>query len=505
MKNILQNLQIIPVSDWFWTAASLIFIIGLLSFIELATKKWSWDRTISRKAVHLIVGLSICSAPWIFVSKVPLIILSSLFIILNYWAIKTRHLTGIHLNDQSYGTVFYPISILLLDILLWPAYKILFVLAALIMVVADAMAALVGNNFASRFYVFYEERKSIPGSVTMFVTSVILLFSGTQLLIVNNLVQNLLLAMLVGIVVTAAELISRRGSDNLSVPLIAALFLYGFLGPASTATAASGLHTQLTVGIILAGLVALVSYRLRFLKLNGAVVTFLLGCIIFGFGGIKYTVPILAFFILSSVLSKAGRNRKTEMESSFEKSGVRDMYQVLANGGIAGILMILIFILQRDDLYPVYLVAVAAATADTWATEIGVFSRSRPRLVTNFEQVAPGYSGAVSILGSLAAVCGSAVILLAGLYFLKDSGQGQVRIIWSVIGCGVLGSFIDSYIGATIQAQYQCQLCHKRTEKRIHCQQEARLISGKAWINNDWVNFMSIAAAAIISFILFNN
>ncbi len=500
MKNILQNVLSIPVSDWFWTAAALLFISGLLIFIELATKKWGWDRTISRKAVHLIVGLSICSAPWIFVSKIPLIILSSLFIVINYWAIRTRHLTGIHLNDQSYGTVYYPISILLLDILLWPAYKILFVLAALIMVVADAMAALVGNNFASKFYVFYEERKSIPGSITMFITSVILLFAGTQLLIVQNLGQNLLLAILVGIVVTAAELISRRGSDNLSVPLIAALFLYGFLGPA-----AEGMRLQLSLGIILAGMVAMVSYRFHFLKMNGAVVTFLLGSIIFGFGGIKYTIPILVFFILSSLLSRVGRRRKTEMESSFEKSGVRDMSQVLANGGIAGILMIFIFILQRDDWYPVYLVAVAAATADTWATEIGIFSRSRPRLITNFKQVAAGYSGAISILGSLAAVCGSTVILLAGLYFLRDFGQWQAAIIWSVIGCGVLGSFIDSYIGATVQAQYQCKLCHKSTEKRIHCQQQAHLVSGKAWLNNDWVNFLSIAAATIISFILLNN
>ena len=499
MKNILQNVLSIPVSDWFWTAAALLFIIGLLIFIELATKKWGWDRTISRKAVHLIVGLSICSAPWIFVSKVPLIILSSLFIAINYWAIRTRHLTGIHLNDQSYGTVYYPISILVLDVLLWPAYKILFVLAALIMVVADAMAALVGNNFASKFYVFYEERKSIPGSSTMFITSVILLFAGTQLLIVRNLGQNLLLAILVGIVVTAAELISRRGSDNLSVPLIAAIFLYGFLGPA-----AEVMRMQLSLGIILAGMVALVSYRLRFLKLNGAVVTFLLGSIIFGFGGIKYTVPILVFFILSSLLSKAGRVRKAEMESSFEKSGVRDMYQVLANGGVAGIMMILIFILQRDDWYPVYLVAVAAATADTWATEIGIFSWSKPRLITNFKQVAAGYSGAISILGSLAAVCGSAVILLAGLYFLRDSGQMQARIIWSVIGCAVLGSFIDSFIGATVQAQYQCKLCQKRTEKKMHCQQQAQLVSGKAWLNNDWVNFLSIAAATIINFILLN-
>lgn len=498
MKNIWHILLNVPASDWIWTGASLLFIIGLLVFFEIATKKWQWNRTVSRKAVHLLVGLSICATPLLFATNVPLIILSLLFISINYWAIRTRHLTGIHPNDQSYGTVYYPVAILILDILLWPAYQIIFVLATLIMVVADTMAALIGNNYASKFYVFYDERKSVPGSLTMLATSIVLLFSGLQCLMDNTLVENLILAILVGIVVTAAELISKKGSDNLSVPLIAALFLYGFLGPA----AAEVMRTQLVLGIVLAGLAAVSSYRLHFLKLNGAVVAFLLGSIIFGFGGVKYTAPILVFFILSSILSRAGRKRKKDLANSFEKSGVRDMYQVLANGGLAGILMILIFLCQRDDWYPNYLVAVAVATADTWATELGVFSRSRPRLITTFKKVDAGYSGAVSILGSLAAVAGSIIILLAGLYFLMQSGQAEARVFWIVVGCGVLGSFIDSIIGASIQAQYQCQICQKRTEKRIHCNLEARLIKGNLFINNDWVNFLSIGISTIIGFIL---
>ena len=497
MKNISNYLSKIPVADWFWTGAALVFIISLLLFFEIATRRWGWNRTGSRKAVHLIVGLLICTTPLIFSSKVPLIILSFLFITINLWAIKTRHLTGIHPNDQSYGTVFYPISILILDILFWPAHMMIFVLSTSIMVIADTMAALIGNNYASRFYIIYEEKKSIPGTITMYITSVILLLAGVQIFIANRLLDNVLLALLVGAIATAAELISKKGSDNFSVPLLVALFLYGFLGPAATV-----IHWQLIIGILLAALIAGLSYRWHFLKLNGAVITFLLGAVIFGFGGIKYTIPVLAFFIFSSLLSKAGKHKKMELESSFEKSGVRDLSQVLANGGMAGILVILIFIFQRNDWYPQYLAGLAVATADTWATELGVFSRSKPRMITTFEQVAAGVSGAISLLGSLAAVAGSCFILLSGLYFLRAAGQSSLDIIVIIIGSGVLGSFIDSFIGATIQAQYRCRICHKSTEKRIHCQQEAHLVRGNVFITNDLVNFISIMVGTMICFIM---
>jgi uncharacterized protein (TIGR00297 family) len=500
LKNIPQYLLHIPNSDWLWTGFALLFITGLLVFFEFATRKWGWNRTVSRKAVHLIVGLLICTTPLIFISNVPLIILSALFITVDWWAIRTRHLTGIHPDEKSYGTVFYPVSILILAILLWPAYKIIFVLATLVMVIADAMAALIGTNFGSKFYIIYEEQKSIPGSLTMYATSGILLFTGIQFFLSNRLLENILLAILVGMVATAAELVSKKGSDNLSVPLLVALFLYGFLGPASET-----IRVQLITGIVLAALVAGLSYRFRFLKLSGAVVTFLLGSIIFGFGGIKYTVPILVFFIFSSLLSKIGSRKKKEFESSFEKSGVRDMYQVLANGGVAGILVMLIFFLHGITWYPQYLVAVAVATADTWATELGVFSRSRPYLITNFKQVSVGSSGAISILGSLAAMAGSIIILLAGLYFLNKEGQLTLPIVCTVIGGGVLGCFIDSLVGATIQAQYQCRICQKNTEKKIHCHQATTLIKGNVLITNDWVNFLSIATGTLVNFVIIGN
>jgi uncharacterized protein (TIGR00297 family) len=62
-----------------------------------------------------------------------------------------------------------------------------------------------------------------------------------------------------------------------------------------------------------------------------------------------------------------------------------------------------------------FVAALAAANADTWATELGVLSRKEPRLLTTGQKVEKGTSGAVSGYGILAAVAGAAAIGLLAL------------------------------------------------------------------------------------------
>lgn len=55
---------------------------------------------------------------------------------------------------------------------------------------------------------------------------------------------------------------------------------------------------------------ALLAYQMRWLTQSGAVSTFAVGWIIYGLGGGRAIVPLLAFFLSSSLLSKLGRGRK---------------------------------------------------------------------------------------------------------------------------------------------------------------------------------------------------
>ena len=85
---------------------------------------------------------------------------------------------------------------------------------------------------------------------------------------------------------------------------------------------------------IIAFVIAVISFKIKFLTKSGSIATFLLAAVIFSFGGLKWSLPILSFFILSSILSKIRKKQNEKVETYFEKSGTRDHMQVIANGGI---------------------------------------------------------------------------------------------------------------------------------------------------------------------------
>ena len=257
------------------------------------------------------------------------------------------------------------------------------------------------------------------------------------------------------------------------------------------------MNMQILIAVILAVIIVIFSLRYKMLTKSGAVAAFLLAVLVFGFGGWAWAIPLLAFFFLSSFLSKTGKEKKQKFKNTFEKTGVRDWGQVAANGGLPGLFVFLYALTPNELYYQLYLVALAAVTADTWATEVGVLFSQKPRFITNFKTVEPGISGAVSLLGTLASLVGSFLISTIGFLFLKIDAYQFLLIIVS----GFLGSVIDSYIGATIQGQYQCTVCNNYTERKIHCGQPARLIKGYRFINNDLVNFAAALFSVAIYFL----
>ena len=144
------------------------------------------------------------------------------------------------------------------------------------------------------------------------------------------------------------------------------------------------------------------------------------------------------------------------------------------------------------DALPFAIASIAAATADTWATEIGVLSRRKPLLITSFEEVEPGRSGGITPLGLFATLLGGFFIFLTLYPFLGLSAFSP-----SIIGA-VVGSLIDSLLGATIQGSYLCRVCGRLTEKSKHCGKHCLLVSGFEWFNNDVVNLVSTLLAGAL-------
>ena len=249
---------------------------------------------------------------------------------------------------------------------------------------------------------------------------------------------------------------------------------------------------QVLFGIILAVLIAVVAWRIGALAGNGAWAAAILGSFIFGLGGLPWGTLLLTFFISSSALSKLFAQRKAQLAEKFDKGSRRDWGQVFANGGV-GIFLVLVQLLYPDKLWPwlAYAGAMATVNGDTWATELGVLSPILPRLITTGGVVERGTSGGVTLAGSAATLGGAALIGLAGWSFTPQlpwlATAGVVAL------SGFVGAFIDSLLGASVQAIYYDPVRLKETERQVVLEdgRPAEPVRGWDWMNNDMVNFLS--------------
>ncbi|MBW6472240.1 MAG: DUF92 domain-containing protein [Anaerolineaceae bacterium] len=254
--------------------------------------------------------------------------------------------------------------------------------------------------------------------------------------------------------------------------------------------------SQLLIGFILAVFIAFSSFKIGFLSRSGALAACLLGTIVFGLGGFAWAVVLMGFFISSSVLSKLFTRRKASLEEKFSKGSKRDAWQVWANGGVAGIFVVL-HALFPDSSWPwlAFCGTMAAVNADTWATELGVLSKKNPINLVTGQSLEPGESGGVTSLGILAAFLASLFIAILAILFWpaflqKPTGAETWILLTGISVAGVFGSLVDSFLGATVQAIYFCPACVKETEKHPQhtCGRTTELVRGWKWFTNDVVN-----------------
>ncbi len=209
-------------------------------------------------------------------------------------------------------------------------------------------------------------------------------------------------------------------------------------------------------------------------------------------GGPAWFLTLTTFFVTSTLLGRVGRARKADVKANFSKGDRRDGWQVLANGGVAAAAALGYRLTGELSWAGAFVGALAACNADTWATELGVLSAREPRLLTTFERVPRGTSGAVSPRGMLATAGGGAVIGLAAALGGSTFASPPLGVIaWTGLGTatGMLGALCDSVLGATVQAHYLCPECQRATERLVHgCGADTEYRGGQRWLTNDWVN-----------------
>jgi uncharacterized protein (TIGR00297 family) len=266
---------------------------------------------------------------------------------------------------------------------------------------------------------------------------------------------------------------------------------------------AVSLLAAIAIGLLVSVAIAFGGYRARALTIDGALAAIVVGTAVFGFGGLRWAAVMVGFFVLSSALSRVGRRRKRSSELFVEKGSRRDAVQVLANGGVAALLAVAHQLGGVGNLFPAFLGAMAAATADTWSTEIGSLSASPPRSILTGKIVEPGSSGGVTLLGMLAALGGGLAVGLIG----GGANSHALRLILVGAVAGLAGSVADSLLGASIQRMYRCPNCLTQTERRVHgCGTATVPVRGLAAVNNDTVNglttLIGAACGALFSLLL---
>jgi uncharacterized protein (TIGR00297 family) len=245
---------------------------------------------------------------------------------------------------------------------------------------------------------------------------------------------------------------------------------------------------RIVAGLLVAIGIAVAALRAGALSPSGAAAAVVVGSLTFGAGGWAPAILMVVFFLTSTIVTRLGRRRKAAAEAGYAKGGRRDAGQVWANGGAAALLSLGAGLEGSGVWFAGIVGALAATTADTWATELGGLSREWPRRITTGERVAPGTSGGVSALGLASAAAGA--LLIGGLGAWLGAGH-VVGLAAALAGWGA--SVLDSLLGATVQAVYYCPACAEETEQApLHrCGGVTSRLRGWGWLDNDAVNFLA--------------
>ncbi len=478
--------------------AGTVGIIVLLS--EGAGRFLGTPARVTRIMVHISTGTIVALAPLLFSTRWWPAGIASVVLVGMIVSIRRGWLPAIHAaRPASFGTMWFAVSALLFYLLAWNE-PFMVTLPLLTMTFADAAGAVIGEfrqNTVRLPDAFGE--KTWDGSIGVFMLTGFTVSLGWEAFGLGSTGEALLVGLACAPVVAVTEALCRRGIDNLAIPLATVVTI--MVIRATPGQPHAVLLAEAAGLVLVAG-----SLRSRALSPDGAVGAFLIVAWLFGGGGLTWTLPILVFFILSSVLSQINTRRRFDPDRVLAKGHQRDIAQVAANGAIAlAAYLGTISGLPVPVMWAAMLGAVAAATADTWATEIGMGFRRNARLITTGRVVAAGTSGGVTLIGSIGSLMGAGVISASALLLAPvEAGIVGLAALSGAVG-GATGSLADSLMGATIQARLRCPVCDRMTERRKHCDDMPTIHAGGLRIvDNDMVNAVSGligAGAAVLLFL----
>ena len=278
----------------------------------------------------------------------------------------------------------------------------------------------------------------------------------------------LFVAMIGALVGALLRTILREIEENVIVPLGMGFAMWLF---------ASFEYSVPVVRLLLTLLfMILLGYALGRVKLadaSGVLSGILMGLLIVSFTDFRWFVLILAFFVIGGIFTKYKYDYKRAIGIAQEGGGARGYRNVFGNGLIALICAVAYGITGNVFLSIAYIGAVATATGDTLASEIGQTHVKLPRLITDLRRVPHGTDGGITTLGEYSGLAGASAIAIIAVLL----GVGALNTIVPVILGGFFGANFDSVLGAVLERRH--------------------------YLTNSSVNLLATAAGAIATVIVY--
>ncbi|NLX44223.1 MAG: DUF92 domain-containing protein [Chloroflexi bacterium] len=265
-------------------------------------------------------------------------------------------------------------------------------------------------------------------------------------------------------------------------------------------------YADMLVGSLLAGGLALLAHRYRLLTVGGCAALLVAVVAVWALAGWVYGVPLVVSLLLSGLACRHAWATKALLLGP-SSPGAIGALSVLAR--LAWPMMLAGFTSQGAlPRMAAFAGTLAVVWADVWATELGMLSRDRPRLLASGRPAIPGTPGAVSPLGLVAALGASGLngflLLLCANAQAAQAGLALSRTVqWLPLAStagGMTGVLTDSLLGGMAQALYHCEECQTWSETSVHtCGRPATQVRGWAWMTNDAVNSVSGLVGASVA------
>ncbi|MDD4898358.1 MAG: TIGR00297 family protein [Methanocellales archaeon] len=314
------------------------------------------------------------------------------------------------------------------------------------------------------------QRKTIQGSVTFLLLGVIFAFCiGSWVIALTNVIlsspyQFMFFLAVIGVITGAMLESIPHSNENLTVPLGSAMAMWLFAGFGYWITPS---YLILVLALMLA--IGYISYKVNIADITGALSGVLWGVLIIIFEDMRWFAVLFGFFVLGGAFTRYKYEYKQSLGIAEADGGARGYRNVFGNGLVALILAVAGGVFGNPIFMVGYLGAIATATGDTLASEIGETSEYQPVSIITFKRVRTGTNGAISVLGEISAIAGSAAIGILAIFL----GMAGLQVASITILGGFIGANVDSLLGATLE--------------------------NRGYLTNSSVNLFATAAGALVS------